>query len=100
MLYNDNKKGSKNPQDVKEFDGDDAYDETRYATGVLENLLDSSDAEHQRLVKQGRIEDKLVVTQDQTAYYRAMEKFERENQEVSEYKLFHSPKFNTSRRRR
>lgn len=99
-VYNESKKAGKNPQDVKPFDGDDPYDETRYAISVADSLADSSDDEHKRLVAEGKIVDRLVVSGDQTTYYRSMEKFERENQEVNEFKLFHSPRFNTRRSRR
>lgn len=99
-VYNDPSKAGKNPEDVREFDGDDAYDETRYGVNAAEDLLDSPDAELENLVAQGVIVDRLERTGDQTSYYRAMEKFEKarkhENEPVA---IYHSPRFNRYRRR-
>jgi hypothetical protein len=100
-VYNDPAKVGKNPEDVREFDGDDAYDETRYGLYAAEDLLDSPDAELDKLVAQGVIVDRLEKTGDQTAYYRAMEAFERKNSsEDNPTRIFHSPRFNRTGRRR
>lgn len=100
-VYNDPSKAGKNPEDVREFDGDDAYDETRYGVAAAESLLDSPDGELELLVAQGRIVDRLQQTGDQTAYYRAMERFERANtKDEKPVRLYHSPRFNRSRSRR
>jgi hypothetical protein len=99
--YNDPGKAGKNPEDVREFDGDDAYDETRYGVNAIEDLLGSPDAELEKLVVEGRIVDNLQRTGDQTAYYRAMEKFEKDNKpDDSPTRVYHSPRFNRSRSRR
>lgn len=99
-VYNDSAKAGKNPEDVREFDGDDAYDETRYAVNTCDGLLDSPDEELERLVVQGQIVDRLERTGDQTAYYRAMEKLERSTTETGPTRQFHSPRFNRGPRRR
>lgn len=93
-VYNDPSKAGKNPEDVKEFDGDDAYDETRYAVNAAEDLLDSPDAHLEELVEQGVIVDRLQQTGDQTSYYRAMERFEAKHRgDDQPTQLYHAPKF-------
>ena len=99
-VYNDPAKVGKNPEDVREFDGDDAYDETRYAVNACDSLLDSPDEELEELIVQGRIVDNLDRTGDQTAYYRSMEAYERKHAPTdAPVKLFQSPRFNKRRRR-
>jgi hypothetical protein len=96
--YNDPGKAGKNPEDVREFDGDDAYDETRYGVNAIEDLLGSPDAELEKLVAEGRIVDNLARTGDQTSYYRSMEKFEKDNKSVDQpTRIYHSPRFNRGR---
>ena len=94
-VYNDPSKAGKNPEDVREFDGDDAYDETRYAVNAAEDLLDSPDEELETLVAQGVIVDKLERTGDQTQYYRSMEAFERKHAtQDAPVRIYHSRRFN------
>ena len=100
-VYNDLSKVGKNPEDVKEFDGDDAYDETRYGVSAVDNLLDFPDQELELLVTQGQIVDKLEQTGDQTQYYRAMENFEKKHLHSDEpIKMFRGSRFNRQIRTR
>jgi hypothetical protein len=101
LVYNDPAKAGKNPEDVREFDGDDAYDETRYGVNACDDLLDSPDAELDLLVAQGQIVDRLQQTGDQTAYYRSMEKFERDHgSSDAPVRIYSSPRYNRGPRRR
>ena len=100
-VYNDPSKIGKNPEDVREFDGDDAYDETRYGVNACEDLLDSPDKDLDLLVAQGVIVDRLAQTGDQTVYYRSMEKFEQKNIDSDgPISLYHAPRFNRVKTRR
>lgn len=100
-VYNDPSKVGKNPEDVREFDGDDAYDETRYGVNASEDLLDSPDKELDLLVEQGRIVDRFERSADQTVYYRQMEKFEQRNKSSDgPTQLYHAPRFNRVKTRR
>jgi len=62
----------KDPEDVLEFDGDDAYDETRYGLKACQGYLGLGKTEHERVLKQAEIEERLARTGNHTQYYISM----------------------------
>lgn len=58
----------KNKEDVKEFDGDDAYDCLRYTLKAVTRYLDESKTEHQKLVELAKVEERLKTSRDFTSY--------------------------------
>ena len=99
-VYNDPGKVGKNPEDVKEFDGDDAYDETRYGIKACDEFLETDDDESIERESIGKIVAKLETTGDQTTYYRAMEAHEKRFQHVEAVSLYHPTRFNRRKSRR
>jgi Terminase large subunit, T4likevirus-type, N-terminal len=57
-------------EDVAEFDGDDPYDDIRYAVDSAERFFTESSRRMERLRKQEALTNALKNTQDWTAYYR------------------------------
>jgi hypothetical protein len=68
------KKGNsgKPAEDVAEFEGDDPYDDLRYAVDSAERYFDDASSEFQKIQKQEAITQALKNNQDWTAYYRNM----------------------------
>ncbi len=68
------KKGNsgKPAEDVAEFEGDDPYDDLRYAVDSAERYFDEASVEFQKIQKQDAITRALTNNQDWTAYYRNM----------------------------
>lgn len=58
-----------NAEDVEEFVGDDAYDETRYGLKACQNFLEFGKRDHEKLAKEAAIEAKLASTGNYTEYY-------------------------------
>jgi Terminase large subunit, T4likevirus-type, N-terminal len=76
-VYEDRPKNGKQPEDVREFDGDDPYDGLRYLLqGVDRYLRECQQESVDRAVRQ-EVLDQLVGTGDQTRFYRRMEHLER-----------------------
>lgn len=100
LVYNESGKAGKNPEDVREFDGDDPYDGSRYGIVASDNLLGIVDDEAEKRDRQGQIVAKLEATNDWTAYYREMDKFEKDNRPVGPIRIYHSTPFNRRPRRR
>lgn len=73
----------KNPEDVMEFKGDDPYDTFRYLIMEAEEIRMTGLFERQTLEeKRENLVQELKVTQNQTAFYRKMEKLERDGKKV------------------
>lgn len=89
LVYNDAGKAGKNPEDVKEFDGDDPYDGGRYGIVAVDNFMGSVDDEANKRDEQAAIVDQLTQTGDWTSYYRRMATFEKKNKPVRGVRLFH-----------
>jgi hypothetical protein len=83
-MANDDEK----PNDVKPFDGDDAYDGFRYGLKAVDFYISGLDEEAKIRAELGRIIDRFETTGDQTVYHRQMEKFDAENKVVP-IRLFH-----------
>lgn len=71
----------KNPEDVAEFPGDDPYDCLRLLVKCAYRYVEKSASEFERRKKLQEVIDALVKTQNQTAFYRQMEKLEAETGE-------------------
>ena len=65
-------KDNKPAEDVAEFDGDDPYDDLRYACDSAERYFAESSREFDKIKKQEILTQILAGTQDWTGYYRNM----------------------------
>ena len=72
--YDKKAKDGKPAEDVAEFEGDDPYDDLRYAVDSAERYFGEASQEFQRIQKQEAITEALRHNQDWTAYYRNMQK--------------------------
>lgn len=68
-----------NPEDVEEFKGDDPYDTLRMVVKAAHLYTAKSNSKFEELQKKQELLDALQRTNNQTSYYRAMEKLEAEN---------------------
>lgn len=79
----------KNPEDVEEFDGDDPYDGCRYLLKAVDRYLTGLGAEASRRLALQGILDHVAATNDQTAFYREMERFEERKFGAGGVRLYH-----------
>lgn len=63
---------NKPAEDVAEFDGDDPYDDLRYAVDSAERYFAEASDEFERVQRQAALAEALKNYQDWTAYYRNM----------------------------
>ena len=99
-IYNDAGKAGKNPEDVKEFDGDDPYDGGRYGIKAVDDFIEFGDEHAKERETQNEIVESLQATGDTTAYYRRMESLERaSNQGEAGIRLFHKTRSGRRTRR-
>ena len=70
--YDKKSNSGKPAEDVAEFEGDDPYDDLRYAVDSAERYFDDASMEFQKIQKQEAITQALANNQDWTAYYRNM----------------------------
>ncbi len=68
----DKPKNNKAAEDVAEFDGDDPYDDIRYAVDSAESYFADAGKEFAKIQKQERLLETLKNTQNWTAYYRQL----------------------------
>lgn len=71
-----------NPEDVEEFVGDDPYDTLRMVVKRAHNFVEQSAERSKQLARRHEVLDKLKETNDQTAFYRQMERLEEEDSEM------------------
>jgi hypothetical protein len=74
--YDKKTKDGKPAEDVAEFEGDDAYDDVRYACDTAEAYFNEAGSEFARVQKEAALIAQLNATQDFTAYYRNMRTIE------------------------
>src|SRR5215510_3179337 len=74
--YDKKTKDGKPAEDVAEFDGDDPYDDLRYAVDSAERYFDDAASEFEKIQRQNAITEALKHTGDFTAYYRNMRNVE------------------------
>lgn len=70
--YDKKGKDGKAQEDVAEFEGDDPYDDIRYACDAAERYFKEAQSEFAKIQKQEQLTTALQNTQDWTAYYRNM----------------------------
>jgi len=66
----DKPKNNKPAEDVSEFEGDDPYDDLRYACDSAERYYEEASDEFEKIQKQESLIARLNDTQDWTAFYR------------------------------
>jgi hypothetical protein len=74
--YAKNSPEGKPAEDVAEFNGDDPYDDLRYAVDSAEVYFNEAQDEFQKVVKQQELIARLTESQNMTAFYIAMRKNE------------------------
>lgn len=57
-------------EDVAEFEGDDPYDDLRYACDTADSYFNEAQEEFKKVLRQATIIEQLKQTQDHTAFYR------------------------------
>lgn len=68
--YDQKPSNGKAAEDVAEFEGDDPYDDLRYACDSAELFFNEAEDEFKKVLRQATIIEQLKNTQDYTAYYR------------------------------
>lgn len=72
----DKPRNNKVAEDVAEFEGDDPYDDLRYAVDTAERYFEEASDEFKRVQREAEIIERLNTTQDWTAFYRNMRTLE------------------------
>jgi hypothetical protein len=72
----DKPKNNKPAEDVAEFEGDDPYDDLRYACDTAERYFEEAGHEFKKVQAQAALIEQLKVNQDHTAFYRNMRTIE------------------------
>ena len=70
--YDKKSKDGKPAEDVAEFEGDDPYDDLRYAVDSAEKYFDEASEEFKKVQREAAIIAQLNASQDWTAFYRNM----------------------------
>lgn len=86
--YDKKNKDGKPAEDVAEFDGDDPYDDLRYAVDSAERYFDEAGDAFARVQRQAQITQILQANNDWTAYYRNMRNNE-QAQKMQSVSRFH-----------
>lgn len=81
-------KDNKPAEDVEEFNGDDPYDDLRYAVDSAERYFAEAGAEFEKIRRQAEITETLSKFNDWTAYYRNMRMLE-SNKPMQVVQRFH-----------
>lgn len=68
--YDKKSKEGKPAEDVAEFDGDDPYDDVRYACDKAERYFDPASQKFKKIQRQAALTEALKHSQDWTAFYR------------------------------
>lgn len=89
--YDKKASSGKPAEDVAEFDGDDPYDDIRYAIDTAENYFNEASEEFERVKREATIIAQLNATQDWTAFYRNQRTLEA-NESIGMVRRFHRGK--------
>lgn len=76
-------KNDKPAEDVAEFNGDDPYDDLRYACDSAESYFDEAAEEFKRIQQQAALVQLLENNNDWTAFYRNMHRVETEGDNIA-----------------
>jgi hypothetical protein len=87
--YDKKGKDGKAVEDVAEFEGDDPYDDLRYAVDSADNYFRDAVKEFERIQKQQQLTEALQRYGDWTAYYRNMHGIEQNNKPIQVVRRFH-----------
>ena len=87
--YDKKTKEGKPAEDVAEFDGDDPYDDLRYALDSAERFFNEATTKFTKIQKQEIITRALQNNHDWTAYYRNMKQLEGQSSTMQVVKRFH-----------
>lgn len=87
-MYPDKGEKDKSPEDVKEFDGDDAYDMLRMLLESVDRYVTESKREHDERSKRDSILAEFNSTGNATQFYRRMERHEAQNSGVRPVRRF------------
>jgi hypothetical protein len=87
--YDKKSKDGKPAEDVAEFEGDDPYDDLRYAVDAAEQYFVTAEKEFIRIQKQQALEDALKTNKDWTGYYRNMRAQESSTNKIQVVRRFH-----------
>jgi hypothetical protein len=87
--YDKKSKEGKAAEDVAEFDGDDPYDDLRYALDSAERYFVEAGLQFEKIQKQEQLTQALQNTQDWTAYYRNMRTVDNPVKSMQVVKRFH-----------
>ncbi len=68
--YDSKPSNGKAAEDVAEFEGDDPYDDLRYACDTAEEYFNAAGDEFKKALRQATLIEQLKNSNDQTAYYR------------------------------
>lgn len=85
----DKPRNNKLAEDVAEFDGDDPYDDLRYACDSAERYFIEAEREFEKVRKQEALLHTLQNTQDWTAFYRNMNTIEQSSQKMQAVRMIH-----------
>jgi hypothetical protein len=77
--YDNKPSNGKAVEDVAEFEGDDPYDDLRYACDTAESYFNEAGEEFKKALKQATLIEQLKNTQDWTAFYRNARTIEAES---------------------
>jgi hypothetical protein len=89
--YDNKTKDGKPVEDVAEFEGDDPYDDIRYAVDTAEKFKSEAASRFKQLKREAAIIAQLQKTQDFTAYYRNMKTLE-SGENITVVRRFHKGK--------
>jgi hypothetical protein len=78
----DKPKNNKPAEDVAEFEGDDAYDDLRYACATAESYFEEAAEEFKKFQEREHLTQQLANTGDFTAFYRNMRTMEAGDEEM------------------
>jgi major membrane immunogen (membrane-anchored lipoprotein) len=91
--YDKKSKDGKAVEDVAEFEGDDPYDDLRYAVDTAENYFKEAVDEFKKIQMQAELLARVNATQDWTAFYRQMRTVESTgSSETKMVRRYHNPR--------
>ena len=85
----DKPRNNKVAEDVAEFEGDDPYDDLRYAVDSADRFFDEAAEEFKKVQNQAALIARLSNTNDWTAFYRNSRKLEEESSGIKMIPRYH-----------